>query len=331
MGFWDITASALIGPMMNLGGSQLNAWQQFKRQKELMALQLGNQQILNKQGQELQMDMWNKTNYGAQVEQLKAAGLNPSLIYGKGGQGGVTGSQGGGSAASGNAAAAQLMDLNVWKNQAELDLLKSQARLNNVEADKKSGVDTEKTSTEIDFLKSQIQSNDAKIALDKAQTIGIEIDNKLKNATFETRADIAKEELKLYRENVKRAVIENGIKEGQAEALITQENQKVALNYLDLQLKDKQINLTEEQIKSIKETVSQGWAKIDNEKKALTQGDRKLELHERETIVKEKTQVVEKAFKEFQERHPSTSQVAGKALNFTIGGIQEMLNHPWRY
>jgi hypothetical protein len=27
------------------------------------------------------MDMWNKTNYGAQVEHMKNAGLNPALMY----------------------------------------------------------------------------------------------------------------------------------------------------------------------------------------------------------------------------------------------------------
>jgi len=37
-----------------------------------------------------QMDMWEKTNYKAQVEQLNKAGLNPGLLYGKGGGGGVT-------------------------------------------------------------------------------------------------------------------------------------------------------------------------------------------------------------------------------------------------
>ena len=37
-----------------------------------------------------QMDMWNATNYPAQVEQLNKAGLNPALEYGMKGGGGVT-------------------------------------------------------------------------------------------------------------------------------------------------------------------------------------------------------------------------------------------------
>ena len=37
-----------------------------------------------------QLDLWQKTNYPAQVEQLNKAGLNPALLYGKGGGGGGT-------------------------------------------------------------------------------------------------------------------------------------------------------------------------------------------------------------------------------------------------
>ena len=36
------------------------------------------------------LDMWNKTNYEAQMAHLKNAGLNPGLIYGMKGGGGVT-------------------------------------------------------------------------------------------------------------------------------------------------------------------------------------------------------------------------------------------------
>ena len=66
--------------------------------------QYENQRKLNQQGHDLQMDMWNKTNYKAQLEHMKGAGLNPGLMYGMGGGGGTTtGSQTGGSASKANA------------------------------------------------------------------------------------------------------------------------------------------------------------------------------------------------------------------------------------
>jgi hypothetical protein len=330
-------AGGILGmakPVAEATYGQFTSAQQFERQKQLMALQIGNQERLNQQGHNLQMDLWNKTNYGAQVQQMKAAGLNPSLMYGKGGQGGVTGSQTGGSAGGGQASQAPMMDLsalNLAKATAEIELLRSQANLNNTQADKTGGVDTEKGYVEIEVLKSQVKSNEARAALDNANAVGTNLDNKLKNATYETRVGIATEELKLYQENVKKAIITNGITEAQAESLITQEQQKVFINTLQLQLMDKQIGLTEEQSKAISENIKQGWAKIDNEKRALSQTDTRLGLESRETIVKEKQQVVEKAFKEFQQNHPTTSQTFGKMIDQGLGTLQDMVFAPWRY
>jgi hypothetical protein len=77
------------------------------------------------------MDMWNKTNYGAQVAQMEKAGLNPALMYGMGGGGGTTaGSQGGGNASSGgNAVQMHPMDMaNLALIDAERKLKEAQAR-----------------------------------------------------------------------------------------------------------------------------------------------------------------------------------------------------------
>lgn len=59
-------------------------------------------EMMNHQNK-LQMEMWENTNYDAQVQQLKKAGLNPAMIYGQGQGGGVTGSGGMGSIGTGTA------------------------------------------------------------------------------------------------------------------------------------------------------------------------------------------------------------------------------------
>lgn len=127
MGFWDITAGSLAKPVGEALYGQHVAKQQFDRQKELMNIQMMNQKELNRQGQQFQMDMWEKTNYKEQMKQMRMAGLNPALLYGKGGGGGATtGSQGGGSAASGSASMAPMMDLstlNIARQKAEIDLI----------------------------------------------------------------------------------------------------------------------------------------------------------------------------------------------------------------
>lgn len=109
-----VTGSMIAGAGMQglsmLGQNRRNK-KAFRQQKKLMDLQMQNQMGLNQQGHQLAMDMWNKTNYGAQVEHMKEAGLNPALMYGQAGAGGQTGSGSGGSAASGGAPAVQPMDM----------------------------------------------------------------------------------------------------------------------------------------------------------------------------------------------------------------------------
>ena len=73
------------------------------------------------------MDMWNKTNYGAQVEHMKNAGLNPALMYKGAGAGGTTGSQTGGSASMGNSQQGKVMDLSNALIGAQIEGLKAKA------------------------------------------------------------------------------------------------------------------------------------------------------------------------------------------------------------
>lgn len=131
------TAGAgLAGGMLGMIGQGKRAKKAHNRNKELMGIQFADQQALNKQGQELQMKTWKDTGYGAQMQMMKDAGLNPGLMYGMSGGGGqTTGSQGGGSA-SGNSSHAPmdigasvqagLMGAQTAKLIAETNLLKNQ-------------------------------------------------------------------------------------------------------------------------------------------------------------------------------------------------------------
>lgn len=106
---------------------------QFNNQSELNAQQYRNQSQLQKDAQDWQYEMWQKTNYPAQVEMLKQAGLNPALLYGMKGGGGVTtgsvgaGSAQGGSAQGGQAPAPQHMDLSAIMQGLQLQIAQAQA------------------------------------------------------------------------------------------------------------------------------------------------------------------------------------------------------------
>ena len=96
LGMIGKAAGTAFGMYKSNYANQKEDWNAKRQQQRQMEL--------NQQGHDLQMDMWNKTNYGAQIGHMKEAGLNPALMYGMGGGGGATtGSQGGGSAAKGMA------------------------------------------------------------------------------------------------------------------------------------------------------------------------------------------------------------------------------------
>ena len=148
-------------------GNKRREKRQHKRQKELMGVQFKNQQALNQQGHELQMDMWNKTNFKAQMEHLKEAGLNPGLMYKQGGQGGTTGSQTGGSAQGGQAPMGEFMDI-----ASVLSAMKLKAEIDNINADTKqkeagAGRDTQA----IEESKQNIAESISRVALNKEKGI----------------------------------------------------------------------------------------------------------------------------------------------------------------
>jgi hypothetical protein len=142
--WWNSGAGQAVagagGQILGMLGGIGQANRQYHRQKRLMGFQQQNQMALNQQGHDLQMDMWNKTNYGAQVKHMLEAGLNPALMYGSAGQGGTTGSQGGGSAAGGSAAGENVMDLQnallgkqLEKIDSEIGVNETKAALNEIE------------------------------------------------------------------------------------------------------------------------------------------------------------------------------------------------------
>ena len=126
-------AGQLGGAILGIGLQAINNGRQVNQQRELTQIQSAAQKDLTDYNQEKAYQMWQKTNYEAQVEQLKKAGLNAGLLYGMGGAGGATanvtaGSVTGGQAPQGGREVQDLMGIGL---QAEL--LKAQKE--NIQAD----------------------------------------------------------------------------------------------------------------------------------------------------------------------------------------------------
>ena len=85
-------AGGLIGEGMGLLFQPLKNKQQLKQAGKLQKLQIQGNKEMGEFNLQKQMELWNATNYGAQIQHMKAAGLNPGLMYGMGGGGGATAS-----------------------------------------------------------------------------------------------------------------------------------------------------------------------------------------------------------------------------------------------
>lgn len=163
MGFAGNALSQILG----LSWSPQKAMEeQWKYNKNIMALQNKYQQQAAAQSQQYAKDYWDYTNTENQVKHLKNSGLNIGLIYGQSGAGGM-GASGGAHQSSpeqpqgnpiGMALQVQQLQQQQRMNDAQIALTEAQADKTKTETNKIAGVDTQKE------LK-QIQEIDQKINL----------------------------------------------------------------------------------------------------------------------------------------------------------------------
>ena len=97
--------SSVLGGLVNQLFAGSNDRRQIRQQQKLTDIQVAANKEMADYGQELGLKMWKDTNYPAQVEMMKAAGLNPAAVLSNGGGGsGATGASaagvGGGQAAN---------------------------------------------------------------------------------------------------------------------------------------------------------------------------------------------------------------------------------------
>lgn len=141
--------------------------EQWKYNKNIMALQNKYQQEAAAQSQQYAKDYWDYTNAENQVKHLKNAGLNVGLMYGQSGAGGM-GASGGAHQASpeqpqgnpvGMALQVQQLHQQERMNNAQISLAEAQAEKAKEEAKKIGGVDTQEALKRIEEAASRIELN----------------------------------------------------------------------------------------------------------------------------------------------------------------------------
>lgn len=151
---WMQAAAGAAGSAIGIGIQRLGAGydrrQQMKSQEQLTEIQKRAEKEMMDYQQQKELEMWEKTGYGAQKKQMEAAGLNPALMYGMGGGGGQSIGHGGSPAISGgNAPYVDTTGMGIQKGlelallASQKNNLDSQANKNNADADATRGVNTD--------------------------------------------------------------------------------------------------------------------------------------------------------------------------------------------
>lgn len=187
-------ASQVIGGATGMALQARNIKQQVKGQKQIMEEQAKHSKELADYQQIKQMEMWKNTNYGAQIKEMKEAGLSPGLIYGMSGGGGI--STGGGmntgvSGGSIDASSGMGMGMQMGMNIMQAKVMESQANLNNAQAEKISGAETKKIGAEIENLNTNTENQKANTRLTKLNADMQEMQNYIQNNTLDESVDEA--------------------------------------------------------------------------------------------------------------------------------------------
>lgn len=200
---WNSAGGAVVGQAMNwvdeaLFGNKRRK-QQIEQQEKLTDLQIQANKELADYGMGISKEMFDYTGYENQVKQMKAAGLNPALMYGHAGAGGTTVSSGAGSAGASQASdEASRKMANMQVMGMGLQMQKMGAEVKKLEADaKKAEADAKKA-------ESEAQTREELRAFEKELLRQEGIEKWLQNLreNLKNSGQLANNEMQMFRNNV---------------------------------------------------------------------------------------------------------------------------------
>ena len=222
----------------------------MKWQGELMAKQLGIDKLKMEEQRKMQMQMWEDTNYAAQVEQLKKAGLSIGLMYGKGGAGGTTTGAGatGVSAPTAPSGMGMINGSQLATQLANIELIKAQTNKTNVEAEKIRGVDTANVEASTKNLLATTDNEKVKNRLLNIQERIDEVRAQISEDTQRDMTEIIWYNLRSAEQQMRKETRENGI----SDATYNEQIGIIKNQYIQIRLENElikgQAKLTEQQI-----------------------------------------------------------------------------------
>jgi len=206
-----------------------------------------------------QMDMWNKTNYSAQVKHLKDAGLNPGLLYGMSGGGGVTTGSGSASAPGQAGSMGSMGMLQGAMMGAQIKALDAKAEKDRADADKTKGVDTQLATTQIGLLEKQAKTEEQKALLTEWQREIAKWDAHIKMNSWEESVDMIVNQAKALENDVDKGLKDRAIRDGYWEEYVSAARADMASKILQNEATKAGISLTAAQIGKIQQDIQTAW------------------------------------------------------------------------
>lgn len=122
------TGQQALGGVMGIIMGNHERKKQLEQQQKLQQLQITGQKEMTDYQRMSQLQMWKDTNYKAQVEQMKMAGINPALLYGMSGGGGATAASTPANVTGGQATGVITNPAQMAATTAQLGLMRAQTR-----------------------------------------------------------------------------------------------------------------------------------------------------------------------------------------------------------
>lgn len=292
---------SIFGAGLNAAMSSGAANEQWGNQLRLMDIQNRYNEQMAKNNQQRNKDLWDYTNYENQKQHIKNAGLNPALMYGMGGGGGVSanGAQGQGVTQPTDRSVEmglkqQGLGLQLASIASQVDLNKSQAEKNKAEADKIAGVDTDAQKATIDNLIAQTSNEKVKKGLILGQIRVADAEEELKRNMADWTKDKADEtrwNIKSLQKGIDKLVeeingmkLDNELKERTIDNKVKESSLTLQNLMSEILLKGSQRKVNEEQAKAIPAQILQGWEKLVKEGKALINQREQMEAYVQDVI-----------------------------------------------
>lgn len=255
----NMGASSVLSAGQGLANTGMNYWmaQKSREHSKMDQKEMGNFNY------GLEMNKWRDTNYGPQMEEMRKAGLNPSMMMsggGGGGQGATSQTAGGGQQMAGKVEGGGMDIGTMMAQQSMIELQKSQARKNNVESDNIEGVTRDNIVQDTESKRVGAEKMVSEMGLIGMKTKGEEIANEIagtestiKSATMESVISMASYEVESLKrrilktnQEIEGGKLDNELKRKTMDGNIELLNETIRNIGVEMLLKDSKIGLNEE-------------------------------------------------------------------------------------